>query len=266
MFLIIDIGRALFSEVVQVAAGCLISVLLYRTVKNKVDKLNAGIASELLIMLAASICGVALPLGTYGVLPILITALAIGIKYYTVLPLFISNALFNSLVPFTYVGFAWRTGIYRVILAFIVGICAGIILKLLNIDKTGILRVNTIEHTYDNAGGFTAYLKFLNSYINTVGLYLILGVILDTIFLRYFFYSMMNTVNIGSIATTIFSHFKNYDITTPVFLLIMVIFYMLMNLKMFSGLLVLFKWKGILGYFVYFSIWAVTLAILNIVV
>jgi hypothetical protein len=261
--LIIDIGRILIWEMAQLMLGCLLGMLGFKFLGNKLNKLPSGLGPDLLMIITASVCGVILPLDTYGLIPILITAVIIGVRYNLILPLFIANIIFNMLVPYTDVGFMWQTGIYRILLALLAGIGMGILLRQLKLDPSKILRIQWIQTFTDKTNFSFRYLKTLSAYINVFGPYMITGIILNTVFRRYIFYKLMNSINIGQIATTVFRHVPGYDITRPVFLLTMIIFNFLLDLKILSGLLSLFKWRGVAGYFVYNLSWILVLAVLN---
>ena len=56
--------------------------------------------------------------------------MTLDFRIYQLLPLLISNSLFNMLLPYTDVSFIWSTGIKRVILAFIAALLLGILLMI----------------------------------------------------------------------------------------------------------------------------------------
>ncbi|MCX7773851.1 MAG: hypothetical protein N2376_12140, partial [Clostridia bacterium] len=108
------------------------------------------------------------------------------------------------------------------------------------------------------------YFTWLNQYLYLAGFFILGGVILDVIFKTYFFYDVVNTVNISAISASVFSIVKGYDITTSIFLINMVLFNSVMSLKTLSAVLMLFKWKGALSYYIYFGLWVCILSVVNI--
>ncbi|HYE10364.1 MAG TPA: hypothetical protein VEF53_09310, partial [Patescibacteria group bacterium] len=113
------------------------------------------------------------------------------------------------------------------------------------------------------ASNLRGSLKSFFSSMNIIMPYLLVGVAANTLFVNFAFMRIMGWVNTGPIGTIIPVIFKGYDITTPVFLLAMSILSMLMNLRNLSVLALIFKFKGIFFYYIYFIIWILLLSIVN---
>lgn len=260
MQLIFEIGGSLLFEILQILLGCLIAYGLFKALNGENELVNDLNKEIYLIPILASILGMALPMGLFGIIPIMLSAFLIGLRFPLVVPMMVSNFLFNMLVPFTEVGFSWRTIWLRIIIALIMGVAAGVITGLFKVDTGSVLRGNLDGET----AGSKRFLSFVNQYLNKAGVFLIIGLILEVIFKKYFFYNLFNLIDITGMTTVILGVIKGYDVASPVFLFIMVIFYMVMNLKTLSAVIMLFKWKSTVGFYLYYVAWVVILSIINV--
>jgi hypothetical protein len=112
--LIVEIGISVLSNVVQLMIGCLLSISIYYLAAKNLKSIKSNLAGDTAFIAAFSLLGALLPLGPYGVVPVFSALLAAGLRPFIALPLLISNAVFNMLIPYNDVGFAWKTGTNRV--------------------------------------------------------------------------------------------------------------------------------------------------------
>lgn len=260
----LNIATTVLSNIVQLIIGCLISIPVYLiclNLKNKVNGDRATSSTDYLLMAIFSLCGIALPLGIYGVIPIFLALIAAGFRFYTVLPLIISNLLFNMLVPFNDPGFIWRTGVRRIILAFIAGLVAGLLMKSFKITRQKVLRENNSNFPVEYTQNPKSVLHIIDKSIKKTGFFIIAGVIADTFLHRYALGYMINAIYTNPLTSVVPGFFSRYDVTNPYFLLTFLIAYTLMDLVKMSALLFLLKPKYLAMYIIYFFIMAVILAI-----
>lgn len=262
MTVIIDIGRSLILEIVQILMGCLIAFGFIRALGGKRDLIGELNREILLMTILSSILGLLLPMDIFGIAPIILATCAVGLRLSSTIPMIASNFFFNMFVPFTDVGFNWKTGWLRVVIAFIMGISAGLLLSAIKVDNRLILRGDP-ENQTENPKNFLA---FINKYMSRAGLFVIAGIILEVIFKEFFFYDLVNVINISSIAAVVFGFVKGYDTAAPVFIMNMIIFNLIINLKTLSGVIMLFKRKSVIGYYVYYCVWVLVFCIVNIFV
>jgi len=110
--LITEVGWVVFSNVIQIAVGSVLAAIIYKFSIRKCHVFKECPPYSMLVIVASSLLGLLLPLGTYGVIPLALLLLAVEMTYENVLPLVFSNAMFNMLVSFVDQSFSW-SGILR---------------------------------------------------------------------------------------------------------------------------------------------------------
>lgn len=258
MTIMILIGKTLLFQMVQMLAGCLLAYALWKMLEGKPGAVSELNREKVLVTILASLMGIALPMGIYGMIPMVLVLVRLGLRFSLAVPLLVSNFLFNMLVPFTEVGFSWKSGLLRMLLAVGMGIAAGLVLSRIKTDPAGLLRTVGLKENPKGPIGLA------HSYLMAAGVYLILGVVLEVIFKEYFFYDFVNVVNISQISAVVFGFVKGYDITTGLFLINMILFNLVVNVITLSGVLFLFKWRGTLVYYAYFCVWVMVFCVINI--
>lgn len=257
--LISDIGFTVFSNVIQLVFGCILSIPVYYFCEGKLIGSKTIFQRDILIIALFSAAGMVLPLNTYGIIPIFIASLAVGFRLYTVLPLLISNTVFNMLIPYTDVSFIWRTGIRRVILAFAAAVLAGIILRAVKHGNEGLLNLNNISNLTEKQAKNINILRMAGRNINIVGIYLIVGVIVNTIYYKYIWWYILNLLNENPSTGFMLSVLTGYNVVNPFFLLTITIVFVLMDFIKLSALLIIIKPKGLVIYYIYFTAIAILL-------
>lgn len=264
--IIFIISSTAMMEIGFVIAGYIISVLIRLFCEEKLRTLRHSFLVDLTGIFILSLSGLLLPVDSYFLIPLIIALIIIGLKAHMVLPMIVSNSLFNMLVPYTDPGFTFKTGIGRVVLALIAGILAGLLIKKFKTGRSSLLRESLLNKLSLKPSDKVGIAKQIINSLNIIMPYLLLGTIAHTLFSTYLFPKIMNWIFSGPIGTAIPLVFKGYDITTPIFLLAMTILGILMNLKNLSALVLLFRLKGIIGYYAYFSTLIMVLALLNFVI
>jgi hypothetical protein len=259
--LIIDIGNGIFSGIVQLFAGCLLSLAVTYAAKSKLAAAQSRIPYSLIIILASSLLGTFLPLSIYGIIPLFVVAVASGFKAYAVIPAIISNALFNLLVPYTEASFAWVSAPGRILAANIASICAGLVLMKLASDDRCIIKRLTLEKLNFKPIRPVDIARFAAACINNLGPYLIIGVAANCIFQRYFLLKLMSGVYSSSIGASTAGFLLSYNVMHPVFIVATTIINSFTNLLQLSGLLAILKFRWVIAYFALYSVLAVLLAL-----
>jgi len=254
-------STGVLNNIIQIIVGCLLSLLLYYASGNKIKGADISHFQNILIILLASLSGMLLPLTAYGLIPVLGVMFKLGCKPGSVIPLLVSNALFNTQIPFTDPSFIWRTGINRVIFAFVAGVCAGMIINKLNLGETTLLKSKELTSLWEKPQNISGMASLFMRSINTFGIYLVIGVTLDTILHEYVLDTVIDFVFTNPYTMAIPTFFSTYDVVNPFFLLTMKIVYMFLNLTRMSALLAVLKLKGFAAYTGYYSILAILLAI-----
>jgi uncharacterized membrane protein YraQ (UPF0718 family) len=259
--LFMDITGGVLSNVLQLAIGCLLSILVYRLFRRKQPDKKIPLVTGYLLIAVFSLCGIVLPLGIYGAVPIITALLAVGFRFYMVLPLLISNVMFNMLVPFNDPAFIWKTGIRQVVFAFIAGIIAGIVLMVLKINWEEMFRFKNMPILQDKPVRLKAVFQIIDKYIKILAIYILIGVIVDIVFRSYVLQSMINVIFTNPYTSSIPGFFASHDVSNPFFLLTFRIAYMLMDFQKLSVLIAVSRPKGLIMYLGYYLTLAVILAI-----
>lgn len=257
-----DAGNYVLSGIVQMFAGTLLAIPVYKLVCARITKRRTSLAGDILLMMAVSLTGVLLPLGTYGIVPLLFAAVAAGLSFYTAAPILVSNMLFNMLVPFTERGFSFESNIGRIVLAFTAGTCAGLLLRAAKIDRTAVLRNNILKEPAEKPAGLTGLLRAAGANINAAGPYLILGALAATAFYRYLFNDIMSIVYSSHLGSAASGALLGRNATlNPFYLLAVTVLNLLTDLSKWSALSMILKLRGVAGYFAYCAILGVILVI-----
>ncbi|MCX8131055.1 MAG: hypothetical protein N3I35_13280 [Clostridia bacterium] len=250
--LVAEIGQVLISNTVQLVMGCILSIIISYCFRSRQNNENTGLLRVFLYIAASSTVGIVLPLNMYGLVIPCITLLALGQRSYSVFPMLVSNALFNMLVPYSDVSFVWRNGTKRVILAFAAGVLIGLALKTLSVKEMTLFRKLNGLGSDKEYSGISGISGFIVDSISMVGIYLIIGVIIDTLFRKYAFFSILGFIFNNPKTAFIPRLLAGYDIVNPYFLLAKNIVIVLMDFIKMSALLVILKPKGLLAYYGYY--------------
>ena len=132
--IISEMGETLIFNIVQLIAGCILAWVLYHFLNKKVKPTEGKFVKDLCLAVLFIVIGMILPLGSFGIIPIMAALMILGFKPYIILPMFVSSTIFNILISFNDISFVWRTGYRRVILAFVIGLAFVFILKISKIS------------------------------------------------------------------------------------------------------------------------------------
>lgn len=195
----LNLGDYTLTYCIQLLIGIVLSFPLYRLLKKARTFLWAH---NILSALVFCLLGVLLPLGPFGVLPLAIGAsMALQASTY-VLPILASNATFNMLIPLNETGFRFSASMIRILSALVIGFLCYLVLRLMDKDPLRLLRKNKQDlftSSYEKGLG-----NLFTVYVNEIGLFLILAVLLNSI--RAYLVSDTMTVFLN---TGIGNSFKN---------------------------------------------------------
>ncbi len=259
--LLYNIAGTVVFNLIQLVSGCILAVVVLMIFKGKAASFDNRQRSRILVAIIFSLCGILLPLGIYGVIPLIAAILAVGFKGYAACALLVSNVAFNMLVPCNDPAFVWRTGFRQVVFAFIAGLLAGILLTLINNSEDKIIRLKHMPVFPDSPSKFKLAIGFADDSVKKLGLFLVVGSAADTVFRRFILSAVVNAFYSNPVTRAIPDFFGGQDVSNPFFLITFSIVYMLMNLVILSGLISILKLKGLILYFGYYFALAVILAI-----
>jgi uncharacterized membrane protein YraQ (UPF0718 family) len=256
----LEIATTLWENGWQILAGSIIAIPLYYLPVVQWEK-TRGFWKEVSVVVLAAIGGMILPLDIYGMIPIAAALLAREFRFSMVLPLLISNLLFNMLVPFTDPGFIWRTGIPRVILAWITGITVGVLFAALKSDAGNLRNGKGIKVL----SGESLNIKniIVNSGWNIIiaAGFLILGATAHSVFHRILWANFIQMLYTSPQTAYLPRWFAGLNVTNPFFLLAITMALTLMNLTRLLALFIILKPRGVLFYIIYNLAWCILLAV-----
>ncbi len=255
------------ANVIQLIAGCLLAVIVYNVLKGRIDDVldAAGLKrlsfKRVLIIAMLSLAGVILPLGIYGIIPIIAALLAVGFKGYAAGALLVSNVMFNMLIPGSDPGFIWKNGYRQLIFAFIAGFAAGLFILITSNGEGSAVRQRYMPQMKEDPSKLKMLVLFADDSFRKLGLLLVAGVIADTVFQRYMLGDIVNAFYSNPVTEAIPTFFGGQNVSNPLFMLTFKIIYMLINLVNLFVLSAVLKLKWLIRYFGYYLLWAVVLAI-----
>lgn len=256
--LISEVGWTVFWNVIQIAVGCILAVVIYMISIRKYRLFKRIESFNILVIVASSLFGLLLPLGTYGVIPIALMLLTVGVSYINVLPLVFSNAMFNMLVSFVDPSFSWKSGLGRIILAFSAGIISGIIFEVLKNKNDNTIRLKAISFAECKMSVFLRIVRSFSENINKLGLYLVVGAIINAVFHMYLAERVISFIFINSFSHSL-SLILKYDIANPFFQYTYNLFVNFTALAAFVGFL---RVKAIFTYIAAYSVLSVLFSLL----
>lgn len=256
--LVTKVWFEVLTNLLQLVVSSILSLFVYIKLDGRVKLLKPGFINEMILISGVSLLGVLLPLDTFAVLPVLFVLLKAGLREYTALPVIVSNMVFNMLVPFTDPSFIWKTGYRRAIAAFLLGLAAGVLLRSLSYSKKLSMMKKT-EVEYSRQINLKSILNNLNQVINITGIYLLIGVLLNTIFYKFIFYNLIDLIFTSPKTAFLPLLFAGYNVVHPLFLLAINIAYSLLNITNLSAAAAVLKPKGLILYMVYFTAWPILL-------
>lgn len=259
--LVAEIGVSIASNVAQLIIGCLLSIPTYYLAVNRLKNIKTGFAGDTAFIIAFSLLGALLPLGPYGIIPIFAAVIAAGLKPFMVLPLLIANTVFNMLIPYNDVSFAWKTGVKRVIFALLAAVLAGMLIRMLKVKGESLLRPDSATLFGETAGGLRKVFDMVARSINMAGPYLIVGVIVDVIFHKFLWWDFLSFITQSSYTSFLPEFFAQYNVANPFFLLAMTIGFILLDFVRSSSFALIFRFKGLIAYYIYFAAWVILLGI-----
>ncbi len=256
---VIDIGAALLSNTIQILAGCVLSIPMYYYALCRKGNPETRCLSDTAVIGLSAVLGLIIPFGLYGAIPIFVALYTAGYRIAIIFPFLISNSIFNMLIPYTEASFIWKTGINRVVLAFIAAILAGLTLKRARIKFENIMRRKNMPVM--NAINLSEFAKYVSKHIGTAAIYLLLGAILNVAFRRHIMVGMISFLYTNPHTVFMPLFFSTRDVTNPLFTLTMIIIGIMMNIINFSALLSIFKYKAVAAYYLYLASLALLLAL-----
>ncbi len=253
------VWEILLYNLIQILVGLVLSILLYKFGGNYLVRLNRKGYFEVIMIVFFALLGIVLPIGTFGIIPVVAVLITLKIRTTLIIPFILSNAFFNMLLPYSDISFTWHNGTKRIILAFIAGVLSGIILKIMRREKINLFR----DRAYLLKGHFSASDQ-LTCILNNVGImiiYLAVGAFADTLFKSYAYEKIMSLIFSGSALGSVSTSLTSLNVTNPFSILSLKISETLMDLVKLSAFCYLLKPRGWVLYYVYYCLIAALMAV-----
>ncbi len=252
--IISEMGETLIFNIVQLIAGCILAWVLYHFLNKKVKPTEGKFVKDLCLAVLFIVIGMILPLGSFGIIPIMAALMILGFKPYIILPMFVSSTIFNILISFNDISFVWRTGYRRVILAFVIGLAFVFILKISKIS----VRLTNFPKFEDNKINFKGIASIAGDMINKLGIFLVVGIVADTLFNTYVLPGIIDAI--FKSASFIPKYFGSLNVVNPFFILAITLVKAIFDLTRLSALISFFKPKGFIIYYAGLTAFTVLLA------
>jgi uncharacterized membrane protein YraQ (UPF0718 family) len=185
--------KSVLLDIMQLAAGCLF-IVAANLMKAKGYSIRADSRSKrMLAIFSTSIAGVALPFGAFGAIPVAAAAWIAGLELPLVVPLLVSNFLFNLSLPILHDDFVWNVCIAWIPLAFIAGVLSGAAMLRSREKACDPLRNGPYALLFEGQANRANYPKILLRYFEAAGLFIFAAAILNALFSLYVVYWLINT-------------------------------------------------------------------------
>jgi hypothetical protein len=241
----------------QFVVGGVVAVALCAALRGSLPRswrheAGAGRTGSGIVLVAVfAFCGVVLPAGTYGVLPIAAVLAAAGLAVPASVAFLIANRFFNMLVSFTDPTFIWRTGYGRAILAIAAGVAAGLLFLVRRDSSRSILRTRSAL-TEDKPRLTTRSAAWLVGALAwKAATALAAGSILDVLYRGSVLGNIVGFLFTNPVTGPLASSFAQRNVVNPVFLLGMGCVTVVTDFVGLSGLALVVKVKGLVLYVVY---------------
>jgi uncharacterized membrane protein YraQ (UPF0718 family) len=254
------IGESVFLNLLQIGIGCVIAIVIYKIGWNKTIEIDTNHFIDMALIIAFSLLGIILPIGIYGIIPIVSALIFIGFKEYVVVPIVFSNSLFNTLVPYSDPSFIWKTGILRVGFAFSSGIIIGLIFKVFRSRMKNSIKSSTLTVIETQAINLRNLILLFLRNVEILGKYLLIGITIDVIFHKYILFQSFSLFDTNHYLSLIPKFFSTHDVVNPYFLITMLIARMFLDLTKMSGIIAILNNRGLFRYFAYFIVLATLLS------
>ena len=246
------IAKTLAFNLLQIIIGSIIAILIYKFIGKENKTTNKKLFYKIGFVFLFSFLGLILPLEAFGIIPIVVALLVVGFSLYEVAPLIFSNSLFNMLVPSNEPSFIFRTGILRIMIAYLAGVLIGLILWKLNWKEDSFFKIKKIKDL--NKGIISSFFTLLKDNLDFMGIYLLIGVAINTFINEYFLLNSIDVVYSNNILYTLLKLVSGFNVVNPIFLVALAIVSMLLNFVKLSALISIFKPKGLITFYIYFIV------------
>jgi len=238
-------GDLTISAGIQFLVGILLALPFYKLLAA-----HPGIVKVHYILVgpALAVLGILLPLGPFGILPLAIALLCAGAGIEAIVPLFVSNMTFNTLMPFTEISFDGNLVWLRILAALLTGMLSFFIFRALFAHREMPVRKGVIEkfRPFFERGGL---FELFSVMINEIGLFLIAGIVLSAL-RSYYFPDAMGALfsSGGGVALRDFLLTRNAS-TNPFFITSATVFNTVTGLMAPAAFLCLLKLRGVLLFY-----------------
>jgi hypothetical protein len=250
------VASAFLCNAAQFAAGSIMAIAFFAAIRGKFsDSWRDGAAVIVPVALSA-ICGAVLPLGTFGVLPIVFVLASAGLAVPACAAFLCSNRFFNMLIPSTDPGFIWMTGYGRLILAVAAGAAAGALLAAAGSRSGHILRTRALKSADNRRPAVNTAAGLIGGLAWKAVIFLAVGAIVDVLFKGYFIREIVSFFFLNPVTGPPASSFAQLNVVNPLFLLGAWCIAVLTDFIGLAGLAAIVKPKGLVLYAGYCAVLA----------
>lgn len=255
--LVTDMGGNAAYHILQIVIGCCIASFGLPYFK----KINPENIYGVISMLIVPVIGVLLPLDSFGVIPVASMMIALRFPAYMALQLFVSNSLFNLLIPFNEAGFRMWPDSGRMVLAVLIGISVGVLVKRLKINTDSILRLSVMKETDKKRKAVAGVISETAQFIYTSGIYIILAAVAEVLLGTYWREPLKAWFYSSPLGYFFARELTQLNLFNVFFLLALSLAGNLLNPVKLAAAAVILRSKGIVLYYFYIGTWALLLSV-----
>lgn len=177
--------RSTLIGTLELAVGCLLPVFANHFTTQGAALNAGGRAKRCAVSLAAAFAGMLLPFGSFGAIPVVAAGWLAGLDLPLVLPLLVSNFIFNLSMPLTDAVFVWSGNIVRIAAALGAGALSGVWLLRSGGKAGNILRAAAFSRFFEGHRGKRNYLSIFRDYFESAGLFILAAALLQAFLAQY---------------------------------------------------------------------------------
>jgi hypothetical protein len=210
-------------------------------------------------MAAASLLGMLLPFGAFGAIPVLAAGWVLGLELPLVLPLFLSNAMFNLFIPINAPVFILNGNIVRIVTAFAAGMLGSLWMR--DATEENALRGGTFQRLFQCQEIKSNYLRILKDYVEAAGLFIVAVAVLKAVFSFDLMYGLQNAFYSTDFGLSAIYAMARLNVMNPFFTASGQLVERLLDFSSLAAFLLLFRFRRALGLYGLYAAIALLLAV-----
>lgn len=257
-------------NLLSVLIGCLLAIPLFRFLSRRAIRVKPSPGGVVASILVSSVLGAIVPLGSFGIIPLVAVPCALGRKDRAIAPFVVANFIFNMAVPVAEPNFTWGPGAWRIALSVVAGTVSGLVLWALEGKIQGSAfreRIASLAPRGETLGdgsigvvGFGSLAGTVRRSVESIAPFLVVGALLNVALHRFALYGALKAVYASPAGSAALSYMNGFDVTNPWFMLALSVAYLLTDVVRLSALARALKARALIAFVAYVVVLAALLA------